>query len=295
MMQCTSPFLNDSFAAVSPRNPPATSLLEIELVASATADASATARQDDTEPVTPGESDDDQGEHRLLKDFGPSAVNDMTTKELDTAAVVAPGWESSSCFDRFITDEHGLRRRTVYDPTEMARMLQSHHGSSTGASWRLMAALLETALDQSKPGSESLLICKAVTDAFLVNRGVAAVIDDGNHGGDFFVHSLRQTWEHAVEQRSNGYADERHSAADLHLTASWFQAWEASDGTSNHNPTIDTYNLHDMLPGDWVWVLDRLEIAGAPQGWVFVDVRLSNIVTAFCMDNLTYRINTASL
>lgn len=269
MIPCTSSFLHDSSAAVLPQHSSATSLLEVELVASARADAAATATataRHETEPVTPGESDEDQGEHRLLKDFGPSGASDTTTKVLDTAAtVIAPGWENSSYWDRFITDEHGLRRRTVYDPTEMARMLQSHHRSSTGSSWRLMAALLETALDPSKPGSESLLICKAVTDAFLVNRGVAAVIDDGNHGGDFFVHSLRQTWEHAVEQR-DGYADERHSAADLHLTASWFQAWEASDGTVNHNPTIDTYNLHDMLPGDWVWVLDHLEIAGAPQG-----------------------------
>lgn len=277
---CTS-FFSDSSTVVLTRDTPATSLLEVELVASARAGATAVAKND-AEPVTPGGSDEDQGEDRLLDHFGPSGVNrtDMKTLDLEAAVMIAPGWEDSNCcFDRFITDERGLRRRTVYDPTEMARVLQSHHRSSTGASWLLMAGMLETALDPSKPGCESLLICKAVTDAFLVNRGLAAVIDDGNHGGDLFVRSLRQTWEHAVE-RCDGYADERHTAADLHVTASWFQAWEASDGTSNPKPLIDAYNLHDMLPGDWVWVLEHLETAGASQGGcVFITSDLFVIIS----------------
>lgn len=211
-------------------------------------------------------SDDDEGEDRLLQDFGPGSCR-------------APGWAGSSFdsptsrrLDRYITGEHGLRHRIVYEPTELARLLQPRL-PKTGARWQLMANVFEAVLDPSRPRCESLLLCKAITDAYVVNRGVGVAGDGGDDAGDLLVQTLRQAWQHAVAvDHWDGYVDERrHRAVDLHLAASWFQAWEASDGSTS-NQTMSGVSsklagttpafLPDVLPGDWVWVLDHLKDEG---------------------------------
>lgn len=216
-------------------------------------------------------SDDDEGEDRLVQDFGPGSSR---------ARRRAPGWSGCSfdsptktMLDRCITGEHGLRHRIVYEPTELARLLQPRC-PRTGARWQLMANVLEAALDPSRPRCESLLLCKAVTDAYLVNLGVHVAADDGDDPGDLLVHTLRHAWQHAVAvDRWDGYAvdERRHRAVDLHLAASWFQAWEASDDSTS-NQTVrgvsvrpagtPSVYLPDVLPGDWVWVLDQLQDEG---------------------------------
>lgn len=214
-------------------------------------------------------SDDDEGEDRLLQDFGPGSSR---------ARYRAPGWSGSSFdsptrrLDRCITGAHGLRHRIVYEPTELARLLQPRR-PGTGARWQLMANVLEAALDPSRPRCESLLLCKAVTDAYLVNLGGRVAADDGDDAGGLLAHTLRQAWQHAVAVDGwDGYVDERrHRAVDLHLAASWFQAWEASDDSTS-NQTVRGVSarpagtpsvcLPDVLPGDWVWVLDQLQDEG---------------------------------
>ncbi|CAM9362249.1 unnamed protein product [Ectocarpus fasciculatus] len=183
--------------------------------------------------------------------------------ELGTA-----GW-GTGCFDPSMkklrryaaaaVGNHG--RRVVFDPTEMARLLQPS-GSGIDSLWR-MSELIEAALERGTPGSETLLILKAVTDAFLVasRRAVAAnyaaVCSNGgafsaDNERDLLVPALRQAWEHAVGHR-NGDPIERHSSVDLHVTAAWFQAWEAS------------YQVEDVLPADWTWVLAQLELQGTSE------------------------------
>ncbi|CAM9126849.1 unnamed protein product [Scytosiphon promiscuus] len=143
----------------------------------------------------------------------------------------------------------------------MARLLQPHRRQTAGACWRL-ARLLETALDPARLGCESLLILKAVTDAYLVtSRGLDAAADIDVDNGEDFLRTLVQAWENAVGNRDR-HADQRHSSVDLHVTASWFQAWAAS------------YDVHDVLPGDWTWVLDHLETKGAPRGIPHLDEEL---------------------
>lgn len=269
----------------------------------------------------------DAGEDRIITDFGPggrmlgsnlkksttmpSKVHDTSECFADTERTTHSSSSSWSCFDplavldREVTDEQGLRRRVVYDPTEIARVLhlrptkqrnrhrsEQRGGSSSSSSGTKMSAaaansdallsrlagLLETALDPSRPGRESLLICKAVTDAYLVNarrlaRPASAATITAEGGGistyrevNFIADALRESWQHAVEHW-NGDSDEPHSAADLHVTASWFQAWSAADDMrGGGEPTMGMYKLHRILPGNWAWVLDHLEIAGAPEG-----------------------------
>eukprot|EP00752_Nemacystus_decipiens_P016373 g14636.t1 len=217
-------------------------------------------------------SDDDEGEDRLLQDFGPGSCQ---------AARRAPGWSGSRGdpptrkLDRYIAGERGLRHRIVYEPTELARLLQPRR-PRTGARWQLMANVLEAALDTSKPLCESLLLCKAVTDAYLVNRGAGAAAGDRDDAGDLLVQALRDAWRHALAVEVwDGCVDERrHRAVDLHLAASWFQAWEASDDSRRSNQTAAVRRdsakpagtpsvlLPDVLPGDWLWVLDQLQDEG---------------------------------
>lgn len=259
----------------------------------------------------------DTGEDRIITDFGPGVQmrgrssggssmprNDDTSECFTcterTAQKSCARFDPHMVLDCQVTDEQGLRRRVVYDPTEVARVLHprsrrhrprnkhSNHTTSpktsNGASWIAapntgalldrLAGMLETALDPSRPGRESLLICKAVTDAYLVNarRLVHPAVAAGGGGvpidreDDFILDALRDSWRHAVEHW-NGDTDEPHSAADLHVAASWFQAWSAADDMrGGGEPTMDMYKLHGMLPGNWAWVLDHLEIAGAPEG-----------------------------
>lgn len=273
----------------------------------------------------------DVGEDILIEDFGPggrmrnnaeeTVEGSGVTVEADESGFGSTAHTESGRFDpqtflgHRVKDAQGLRRRVVYDPTDIARVLQPRRsgcsntlcnnnvkvaskGSSAAASAGAaagppgpapssavsiapasapardvpelldrMASILETALDADRPGRESLLICKAVTDAYLVNAHclVGAIAGDGKTcEHDYLVRALNVAWQHAVEHW-NGDSDEPHSAADLHVAASWFQAWCAADDTGGQ-PTMNTYKLHDMLPGDWVWVLDHLEIAGAPEG-----------------------------
>lgn len=198
-------------------------------------------------------SEDDTGENRLIQDYGPGRNHGG-----DKMGAAPDWWGSSryedppSALDRYVMDEHGLRRRIVYDPTEMARLLQPHRCQSTGARWHL-AGLLETALDPSRRGCESLLILKAVTDAYLVtSRGFDAAVNAVDNG-EVFLQALLQAWQHAVGDRDR-HPDQRYTSVDLHVAASWFQAWAAS------------YEDRDVLPGDWTWVLGHLESTGAPEG-----------------------------
>ena len=262
-----------------------------------------------TTAETSGRSHDDAGEDRLIADFGPSGlirVSTTASAKGDSAAAVAATRvaASSSCFDpqmmldRRITDEHGLHRRIVYDPTEIARVLQTRHSSSSSSSGSnecaiidttvaegsslaagdneaalldRLASTLEVALDPDRPGCESLLICKAVTDTFLVNarrlRDRGTIPAAGEDVKDsYLVRALRVAWQHAVEHW-NGDSDEPHSSADLHVTAAWFQAWWAADDARGEGePTVSMLELYEMLPGDWDWVLDHLEFTTPAEG-----------------------------
>lgn len=217
-------------------------------------------------------SDDDEGEDRLLQDFCPGSSR---------ARSRTPGWSRFSFasptrrLDRYITGEHGLRHRIVYEPTELALLLQPRR-PETGARWQLMANVLEAALDPDRPRCESLLLCKAITDAYLVNRGAGVATDATEDAGGLLVQTLRQAWQHAVAANHwDGYVDDerRHRAVDLHLAASWFQAWEASDDSTSNQTVVGGVSatkpagaprgyLPDVLPGDWVWVLDQLQDEG---------------------------------
>ena len=250
-----SGFFSDDFVLTRDRCSVSTAAEEIELVMSSSDRVAAVSSQE-----AAGVGDDDEGEDRLIKDFGPGATR--RTEGL------APGWgEGSSLLepqnyprmmlDRYVDDERGLRRRILYEPTEIARVLQS-----SAATTQVMTNMLETALDEDTPRCESLLLLKAVTDAFLVNRSVGAALD-----GDFLAQPMRQAWHAVAREHWDGYTSER-QAVDLHLAASWFQAWEASDdGTSNlisddGGPTAEPpataapHCLPDVLPGDWRWLLD---------------------------------------
>lgn len=214
----------------------------------------------------------------------------VATDYLGSTSPIDPGVSSiTDLIDKVVPDDRNLlRRRIVYNPTELARALQPpclrvnrHRALDATAipytDRRLRSAylheqiavlverlneVLEMAVDPSRPGRESLLICKAVTDALLVNAPQIR----RDIGSDDLACALRAAWRHAIEHW-NGDSDEPHSAADLHLTASWFQAWCASDDTAGEGePTIDLYGFQGMLPGDWAWVLDHLEIAGASEG-----------------------------
>lgn len=202
-------------------------------------------------------SSDDEGEDRLIQDFGPGR---RVHEAKDMDEVGAAEW-GTGCFDPSVkkldrypaaVNDHG--RRVVFDPTEMARLLQPS-GSGIDSLWR-MAELIQMTLERGTPGSETLLILKAVTDAFFVaSRALdddsAAVCSNGgafsgDSERDLLAPALRQAWEHAVGDR-NGNPSERHSSVDLHVTAAWFQAWEAS------------YQVEGVLPADWTWVLEQLE------------------------------------
>lgn len=130
--------------------------------------------------------------------------------------------------DRRIIDDRGVARFIVFDPTEIARALQlpskldprfgriTRTCSVDEASMVIdrLAKTLEAALDPSRPGRESLLICKAVTDAYLVNaKHLRHIISSGS-----LSRTLRNAWRHAVEHWNDGQ-DEPHSAADLHLVS----------------------------------------------------------------------------
>ncbi|CAM9156837.1 unnamed protein product, partial [Laminaria digitata] len=240
---------------------------------------------------------DDTGEDQLISDFGPGGSIRASTKGSaagDSVAVAAArvvaasSSRSSSCFDpqimldRRITDEHGLRRRIVYDPSEIARVLQTRNSSSSSSSsGSNVCAIIDTttiALDPDRPGCESLLICKAVTDAFLVNarrlRSCGTMTGGEDVKDGYLVGALRVAWQHAVEHW-NGDSDEPHSAADLHVTAAWFQAWWAADDTSGGGePTVSMLELYEMLPGDWDWVLDHLETTAPPAQGLHLDEEL---------------------
>lgn len=99
--------------------------------------------------------------------------------------------------------------------------------------------LLEMAVDLSRPGRESLMICKAVTDALLVN---APEIRQDIGSNDLAL-VLRAARRHTIE-RWNTDSDEPYSAADLHLTTSCFQAWCASkDIAGEGEPIISLYEF----------------------------------------------------
>lgn len=146
----------------------------------------------------------------------------------------------------------GSRSRSSSSSNKNSRCRRRRH--DTIPSWETQAGMLldrlnflEMAFDPSRPGSESLVICKAVTDAFLVNAPYLR----HSLGSDDLARALRAAWWNAIEHW-NGCEEEPHSAADLHLTASWFQAWWAADDTvGGGNPTMSMYGSHIMLPGDW--------------------------------------------
>lgn len=223
----------------------------------------------------------DLEEDQLIADFGPTRrMREFASSEAPVILgnLTISGLHHGSdtrhldiqmVLDRRVVDEHGLGRRVVYLPHEIAAHLQPRHQDTSLAIDRL-ARLLDAALSRS--GLEALLITKAVTDAYLVNarrlrRGLPRVEGSDDHPWDeYLLSALRCTWQHAVEY-GTGEADEPYSASDLHIVASWFQAWWAADDTSGGGePTIEIFNLQRMLPGDWVWVLDHLEIVGAPEG-----------------------------
>ncbi|CAM9689284.1 unnamed protein product [Ectocarpus sp. 13 AM-2016] len=196
-------------------------------------------------------SSNDEGENRLIQDFGPGR---RVHEAKDTDEAGAAGW-GAGCFDPSLKNLHrydaavGDRgRRVVFDPTEMARLLQPS-GSGIDSLWR-MEELIETTLERGTSGGETLLILKAVTDAFFVasravdNNSARVWSNGGAFSGDnerdLLVPALRQAWGHAVGQR-NGSPNEWHSSVDLHVTAAWFQAWEAA------------YQVEDVLPADWTW------------------------------------------
>ncbi|CAM9498582.1 unnamed protein product [Ectocarpus sp. 12 AP-2014] len=209
-------------------------------------------------------SSNDQGEDRLIQDFGPGR---RVHEAKDTDEVGAAGW-GTGCFDPSVKNLHryaaavGDRgRRVVFDPTEMARLLQPS-GSGIDSLWR-MEELIEMTLERGTPGGETLLILKAVTDAFFVasravdNNSASIWSNGGAFSGDnergLLVPALRQAWGHAVGH-SNGRPNEWHSSVDLHVTAAWFQAWEAA------------YQVEDVLPADWTWVLEQLESQETSEG-----------------------------
>ena len=260
------------------------------------------------------ERDHDTGEDQLITDFGPGGLIRASTKrsacpgdEATVAAIASSNFsfDPQAMLDRRITDEQGLGRRIVYDPTEIARTLQTQtssnssnsccgsrvsqstidditiaEGSSSSPAATVdddasaildrLASTLEMALDPDRPGCESLLICKAVTDAFLVNarrlKGCRTTADAEDLKDGYLIRALRVAWQHAVEHWGSD-SDEPHSAADLHVTAAWFQAWWAADDASGGGePTVSMLELHEMLPGDWDWVLDHLDTAALAQG-----------------------------
>lgn len=239
---------------------------------------------------------DDLGEDRLIADFGPggrmrgSAQGSITSNGItatlgeyyamgEEVVINAYGrFDPGMLLDRQVVNQQGFLRRVIYDPTCIARELQpisrtgregcSFDKDCSAAAIDRLASTLEMALDPRRPGRESLLICKAVTDAYLVNArhlGKCGMIAGGRVPKyNYFLRALGVAWQHAVEHWD---PDGPNSAVDLHLTASWFQAWSAADDTNGGGePIIKTHGLEDMLPGDWVWVLDHLEIAGAPEG-----------------------------
>lgn len=230
-------------------------------------------------------SDDDEGEDRLLRDFGPGSGQARSRANLSGSNFADSPMRR---VDRHVTGEHGLRHRIVYDPTELARLLQPRRSKTNACCWQLMANVLEAALDPNRPRSESLLLCKAITDAYLVNRGVGGAADGGDDAGDLLAQTLRQAWQHAVVlYHWDGYVEQRHRAVDLHVTASWFQAWEASDDSTSSQTAVNGVSvkpdeatqvyLPDVLPGDWVWVLDQLqdESDGGARGYDDKDLEYS--------------------
>ena len=287
--------------------------MKVEATPPSALSSSAPSHGTTTTPGTSGRDHDDTGEDRLIADFGPGGLirtaeegDGSLAVEATRRVAVSTSSSYSSCFDpqnmldRRITDEHGLRRRIVYDPTEIARVLQIRHSSSgssinssgvcatiditvaegssptaadsAAALLDRLASTLEMALDPDRPGCESLLICKAVTDAFLVNarrlrgHGATSTVGKEDVKDSYLVRALRVAWQRAVEHW-NGDSDEPHSAADLHVTAAWFQAWWAADDTrGGGESTVSLLELYEMLPGDWDWVLDHLETTAPAQG-----------------------------
>ncbi len=251
-LSSSSGFFSDDFVLTRDRCSAPTAAEEIELVVSTPGRAAAVGAKE-----RPGSSDDDEGEDRLIQDFGPRATEGLAPGWVGGGSSLEPPNYPTMALDRYVDDERGLRRRVVYEPTEVARLLQPREATT-----QVMADMVETALDQNTPRCESLLLLKAVTDAFLVNRSVDAAL-----GCDFLVQPLRQAWHAVAKEHWDGYDSER-QAVDLHLAASWFQAWEASDdGTSYIIPGELTAEppakaappcLPDVLPGDWRWLLDSV-------------------------------------
>lgn len=246
-------FFSDDFVLTRDRCSASTAAEEIELVISTSDRAAAVSAQDPA-----GSSDNDEGEDRLIQDFGPRATEGLAPGWVGGESVLEPPNYPKMALDRYVDDEGGLRRRIVYEPTEVARLLQPREATT-----QVMADIVETALDQTTPRCESLLLLKAVTDAFLVNRSVAAALD-----GDFLIQPLRQAWHAVAREHWDGYDSER-QAVDLHLAASWFQAWEASDDATSNNRMSGRFTekppalaappcLPDVLPGDWRWLLDSV-------------------------------------
>lgn len=206
----------------------------------------------------------DVGEERLIADFGPNGRNRGLSERGDAASFnladpeLVQGTQDdfklkTVIMDARHLDERGLARRMMFDPSEMARALQpinergarfrciSKRSSSKEASVLVhrLVKTLETALDPTRPGRESLLICKSVTDAYLVNaKHLHCAI--GNQG---LMRMLRSAWRHAVGHW-NGGKDEPHSAADLHLVRIIPKTQQSS---INLNRDIAVDNLCGML------------------------------------------------
>ena len=240
--------------------------------------SSSTAKASVTPPEDPPDQDEENDgggseEDFLRANFGRTgqlsysaatvSVNNFATSALfrDKGRLLDP----ETMLDRQLIDEQGLQRWVVYLPHEIAADLQR---KDTFIAIDSLVRLLDAALTRS--GTETLLIAKVATDAYLVNarriqQSVWSVNDSGSWN-EYFMSALRSIWQYAVENWT-GDSDKSHSASDLLITASWFQAWWAADDTSGGGqPIIEIFHLQRLLPGDWMWVLDHLEIAGAPEG-----------------------------
>ncbi|CAM9593885.1 unnamed protein product [Choristocarpus tenellus] len=110
---------------------------------------------------------------------------------------------------------------------------------------------------------KALLLCKAVTDACFVN--LTWLYSGGEGDCAYLFHALRQTWRIMIEGEKDD--DDLLSSADLHLIGSWFRGWWATDGGRGHGEQV--FVVGEMLPGNWIWVLDHLEILGTPEGRSF--------------------------
>ncbi|CAM9655828.1 unnamed protein product [Discosporangium mesarthrocarpum] len=237
----------------------------------------------------------DDGEDRLIEEYGPHGVKRMQVDRemgegVPTAVNRTFGESEVDLVDLLDRPaqgpNHGLSR-VLYDPTELARALQPERRQISGGVGepcamfkgslmeRLGTAVVQ-ALDPARPNRESLLLCKAVTDACLVNARWLrpSLVGDGG----YLIYALQQAWRVSIEVEKN--EEDPLSAADLQSVASWFQAWGATDDIkSGGEPILISEGLDQMLPGGWIWVLDHLEMLGRPEG-----VNLDDMIEEITVD-----------